>query len=281
MERGEIVTLATVVIPPENTPVKLSGQTLVARPRWKYIGPADTIRFEWQIGRWGWAGFAGETARRYKTASQTASAELKEFYTDLPAISLSPLSPSDDPYDCEIWFKDKFSDLRVIIENCVKVVEEAPAEEYSLEISIEPPDTGYVTREPPDVTYPAGSRVRLTAKPYDETKYKFDHWGGDISGTTNPIDITMNKNMWVVAAFKSIEKYTIDGITVPEGAGYWYLEPYKDLYERLDVVKITAFANVGYGFDYWLVNGSKAAYNPASVIVMRDVWIECHFRSIS
>ena len=99
MERGEIVTLATVVIPPENTPVKLSGQTLVARPRWKYIGPADTIRFEWQIGRMD-TFFNGITTRKYATRSQPASMELKEFSTSLPAISLSALSPGY--YDREI-----------------------------------------------------------------------------------------------------------------------------------------------------------------------------------
>lgn len=121
MGRGQIIALATEVIPPENTPEKRRTDTLTAHPRWKYIGPGDTIRFEWQIGKWGWAGFAGESARQYMTRVQPASTELKEFTTSLPAISLSPLTPMDEPYDCEIWFKDKFSDLRVIVENCVKI----------------------------------------------------------------------------------------------------------------------------------------------------------------
>ena len=124
MDRGQIVALATEVIAPENTPEKTRAEVLIAHPRWKYIGPGETIRFEWQIGKWGWAGFAGESARQYATRSQPASTELKEFTTSLPAISLSPLSPGY--YDCEIWFKDKFPDLRVIVQNCVKIVEEGP-----------------------------------------------------------------------------------------------------------------------------------------------------------
>ncbi|MBA7593427.1 hypothetical protein ES703_00347 [subsurface metagenome] len=126
MERGQIVALPTVVIPPENTPQKTRAMTLIAHPRWKYIGPPTTIRFEWQIGQYWLGTFDGITARQYTTRSQPASTELAEFETSLPAISLSPLSPRDEPYICEIWFKDKFSDLRVIVENCVKIVEEAP-----------------------------------------------------------------------------------------------------------------------------------------------------------
>ena len=87
--------------------------------------------------------------------------------------------------------------------------------------------------------------------------------------------------VFTVEAAPPPEGYSIDGTSVPAGAGYWYLEPYKDLYDRLDVVKITAFAYSGFAFDYWLINGLRRDYNPASVIVMdKDVWIECHFRSI-
>jgi len=127
--------LATVVIPPENTPQKKRGEYLAAHPRWRYIGPGDIIKFEWQIGRWGWAGFAGETTRKYSTFSQPASTTLREFTTTLPSISLSPLTPSDEPYDCEIWFKDTFSDLRVIVQNCVRILEEIPVG-VSFQVSI-------------------------------------------------------------------------------------------------------------------------------------------------
>lgn len=118
-QRGRIVALATVVIPPANTPEKKNTETLIASPRWKYVGPACTINFEWQIGRWN-STFNGITARKYDTGPQQASAELKEFSTNLTAIPLSGLSPGY--YDCEIWFKGKFEDLRVIVQNCVKIV---------------------------------------------------------------------------------------------------------------------------------------------------------------
>ena len=194
----QIVALPTEVILPENTPEKTKADSLIAHPRWKYIGPGESIRFEWQIGRWGWAGFAGETSRQYVTRYQVASMELKEFTTSLPPISLSPLSPGY--YDCEIWFKDKFADLRVIVQNCVRVVE-APPEGYTLEVTTEPPGAGNVTVSPRMATYPAGTRVTLTAYAY--SGYEFDHWGGwEQYGTSPTITIIMDSPKWLVAAFR-------------------------------------------------------------------------------
>ena len=230
MERGRIIALATEVIPPENTPEKTRDDALIAKPRWKYVGPADSIRFEWQIGKWGWAGFAGETERKYITRSQPASMELKEFTTSLPAISLSPLSPGD--YACEIWFKDKFSDLRVIVENCVRIVEEAPPAEYTLEVTIEPPGAGYVTISPRKATYSAGEVVTLTAYPY--SGYEFDYWGGwpaypGIGSTSPSIEIAMDADWWVVAVFREAAPVTTVTVRLknpPSGANRWGLTVY-------------------------------------------------------
>jgi len=172
VRRGQIVVLSSVVIPPENTPEKLISASLVAHPVWKYAGPACTINLEWQIGKWN-STFNGITTRKYDTRSQPASSELKEFTTDLTAIPLSGLSLGY--YDCEIWFKSSaFSDLRVIVQNCVRVVE-APTG-YSLEVTVQPSGYGYVTVSPSKTKYSAGEQVTLTATPY--SGYEFDHWEG-------------------------------------------------------------------------------------------------------
>ncbi|MBA7583877.1 hypothetical protein ES708_25828 [subsurface metagenome] len=117
-----IVALSTVTIPSENTPEKKRTGTLVASPKWKYRGLADTIKFEWAIGQWKAGAFDKITPSRTVNKSQPKSDEWAEFETDLPAISLSNLSPRDEPYVAEIWFRDKFSDLCVRVEDCVKIV---------------------------------------------------------------------------------------------------------------------------------------------------------------
>lgn len=195
--KGEIVALPTQVIPPENTPQKTRSESLVAHPRWSYKGPGETIRFEWQIGRWGWAGFAGDSARKYGTFSQPPSTEFQEFEAALPAISLSPLSPRDEPYDAEIWFKDKFADLRVIVENCVKVI---VPEGYQVEIRINPSGAGSVTKDP-DKEYYYDEVVKLTAIP--NPGYRFLYWTVDSEPPVygNPMNFLILSSRVITAHF--------------------------------------------------------------------------------
>ena len=48
--------------------------------------------------------------------------------------------------------------------------------------------------------YNPGTVVQLTAAP--DTGYEFDHWEGDLSGSTNPASITMNANKNVTAVLR-------------------------------------------------------------------------------
>ncbi len=52
---------------------------------------------------------------------------------------------------------------------------------------------------PPGGTYEEGTPVTITADPC--TGWKFDHWSGDATGTTNPKTITMNKDKTITAHF--------------------------------------------------------------------------------
>lgn len=76
---------------------------------------------------------------------------------------------------------------------------EVPEEYYTLDVIVEPPEAGYVTRSPVDIEYISGTRVTLTAKAY--SGYQFVGWGGDASGTSPTVYITMNSNKVVVASF--------------------------------------------------------------------------------
>jgi len=72
---------------------------------------------------------------------------------------------------------------------------------YTLTVSINPVGMGTVTKDPNMTAYPSGQVVQLTANPI--TGWQFDHWGGDLSGSTNPTSITMNGNKTVIAEFTS------------------------------------------------------------------------------
>src|SRR5439155_15707286 len=59
--------------------------------------------------------------------------------------------------------------------------------------------SGSVALSPPGGTYNCGTSVQLTATA--ATGSHFDHWGDDLSGSTNPISITMGANHTVTATF--------------------------------------------------------------------------------
>jgi len=82
----------------------------------------------------------------------------------------------------------------------------APPEEYTLEVTIEPPGAGHVLISP-KAPYAAGTVVTLVATPY--AGYEFDHWGGwppypGIQSTSPTLQLTMTADWWVVAAFRKV-----------------------------------------------------------------------------
>ena len=68
---------------------------------------------------------------------------------------------------------------------------------YTLTVSCTPSGSGTIS--PNGGTYDAGAQVTLVATPGEF--YKFDAWGGDASGSTSHITITMNSSKTVVASF--------------------------------------------------------------------------------
>jgi hypothetical protein len=68
---------------------------------------------------------------------------------------------------------------------------------YTLTTSVSPAGSGSVS--PSSGTYVSGTNVSLTATP--ASGWRFDHWGGNASGSSNPITITMNSNRSVTAYF--------------------------------------------------------------------------------
>lgn len=77
--------------------------------------------------------------------------------------------------------------------------EPAAGSYYTLTVNIT--GQGSVTLNPPGGVYTDGEVVTLTANP--ATNWSFDSWSGDLTGSQNPITITMNANKNVTALFTS------------------------------------------------------------------------------
>ncbi len=74
---------------------------------------------------------------------------------------------------------------------------------YTLNINSNNTIYGTVTTEPQQLTYAAGTPVKITATA--KTGYTFTGWSGDLAGTTNPAIITMTSNKVVTATFAKAE----------------------------------------------------------------------------
>jgi len=83
-----------------------------------------------------------------------------------------------------------------------------PAITHSLSASVEPSGGGTVALDPPNGTYSSGTQVTLTADPIPG--YAFDHWSGDLSGTTNPTTVTIDSDKSVTAYFTPIILLSIE-----------------------------------------------------------------------
>ena len=74
---------------------------------------------------------------------------------------------------------------------------------YTLTTSANPSVAGIVTLNPAGGTYTAGTTVTLTATP--SSGYTFSSWSGNLTGSTNPAQITMDGNKSVTAVFLLIK----------------------------------------------------------------------------
>ena len=80
---------------------------------------------------------------------------------------------------------------------------------------------GAITLSPPGGTYTNGTVVTMTATP--DPSWQFDNWSGDASGSTNPLDITVNGNKTITADFSqsSCNAILVDNEDYEVGFGIW------------------------------------------------------------
>jgi hypothetical protein len=141
--------------------------------------------------------------------------------------------------------------------------------EYSLTINID--GNGSVTKNPDQETYEFGTIVELTAIP--DTGWSFSHWSGDLSGSENPEEITIDSDKEVTAHF-TINEYTLT-INI-EGNGTVIKDPEQEEYEYGTIVELTAVPGTGWSFSHWDgdITGSE---NPVNITINEDKEVTANF----
>jgi len=112
-----------------------------------------------------------------------------------------------------------------------------------------------------------GTNVVITATP--APGYTFDHWDGDLTGTTNPQTLLVDAPKAVTAYFTSTTAYNLATGVDPLGSGSVTLSPPGGSYVPDTVVEVTAVPGGPYDFDHWEgdLGGST---NPQSLTMDSD-----------
>ncbi len=120
---------------------------------------------------------------------------------------------------------------------------------YTLDLAANPPGAGTIDANPgPGAAgYSGGTPVTLTADPAEG--YLFTSWSGHASGSSNPVDVTMNAHKNVTANF--VQGRTLALTTVNESWGTVTVEPNLPLYEPGAAVTLEAAPNADKRFDHW------------------------------
>lgn len=137
-------------------------------------------------------------------------------------------------------------------------------EKKDYELTVETSGQGSVAKSPDQSSYAYDTEVELSADPGEG--YRFVEWQGDLTGSDNPAQITMEEAHEVTAVFEK-KSYALTTNTEGEGAVTEEIVQQKSKsYEHGTVVKLTANAADGYEFVEWKgdLTGTE---NPSQVTV--------------
>jgi uncharacterized repeat protein (TIGR02543 family) len=141
-----------------------------------------------------------------------------------------------------------------------------PPKTYTLSTSA---SGGTIARSPSQSSYVDGTVVTLTATP--SSGYVFSGWSGSVTGTSNPVTLTMNANKSVTALFTRL--YTL---TVNASHGSVSKSPSQSTYKSGTSVKLTATPASGYVFTGWSGSASGTT-NPLTITMNGDKTITANF----
>jgi len=146
------------------------------------------------------------------------------------------------------------------------ILPNTPVTTYDLTMAADPSGGGTTTPAVGAHSYAENAIVNVSAAP--ATGYTFDHWSGDLSGSSNPTTITMNGAKSVTAHFVTAPTFNLTMAVSPSGSGSTTPAVGVHSYNQNTVVTITAIPAAGYKFDHW--SGDVADVNSISTTVTMD-----------
>ncbi len=140
------------------------------------------------------------------------------------------------------------------------------------DVSVTPTGLGTVTRSPDLATYAYGDVVTLTAT--GDPGSAFAGWSGDLSGASNPVDVTVTRDLAIDAAFVPMTTHTLT--VSATGDGEVFLNPDLPTYTLGSTVELSAVPDAGWSFAGFDGDVTSSA-NPLTVTITGDLSIDALF----
>jgi hypothetical protein len=141
-------------------------------------------------------------------------------------------------------------------------------------LTIQATSGGITTPSPGTYYFTTGIRVQVTAIP--NSNYTFVNWSGSVSGTQNPLMVTMSANKTIKANFRLksslVIQATSGGTTTPSPGTYYHVAGTQ--------LQVSAIPKPYCCFIRWTGDATGTA-NPVSVTMNRDKSIRANFRYIN
>ncbi|KKE79846.1 tetratricopeptide repeat protein [Bacilli bacterium] len=115
---------------------------------------------------------------------------------------------------------------------------------------------GTVSILPNKTSYPAGTEITLEAEP--KAGYEFVRWEGDVTDTTNPLELTLDSSISVVAVFEPVKQATLN-LSI-SGEGNIIRDTLESQFTQGESISLFAQPKSGWQFSHWegSVSGSDA-----------------------
>ncbi len=163
------------------------------------------------------------------------------------------------------------------------ILEGCGGDRFGVNVTVELAGAGTVTLDPPGGSYQPGTIVTLQAAANEG--YGFFEWRGDVTGSANPVQLTVDANKQVTAHFVASSgpgPYSLTTTVLPDGQGSVELDPPGGSYPRGTVVTLTAVPGSDYVFREWYrehmdypigwtdTSGTQGTVNPIQITMDMD-----------
>ena len=151
-----------------------------------------------------------------------------------------------------------------------------PAMTYSVNVTVNPANGGYIHRSIDKAAYDAGEMLTLTATA--NSGYKFAGWSGASSSTNAVLTGPITGELVLTANFQSLQQgYTLTTNVSPAGGGAITRSPDKEAYAAGEEVRVSATSAEGYKFTGWSGVAGAGRKNLATVKMDGDKTLTANF----